>query len=128
MENFEKAIEDTIIAFNTGVLRVRDGNILKKSEGKSNIKNEEWRRKLYMITDILLLIKMRLEIAKKERAYYINDDATIDATYYFYDKQLAQWFDSSRQEILNIFSSICKEANLPIHMFPRKRYRWQIGG
>jgi len=66
---------------------------------------------------------MRLKIAKKEREYYINDDATIDATYCFYDEQLAQWFDSSRQEILNIFSSIRKEANLPIHAFPRKRYR-----
>lgn len=117
MENFEKAI---IIALNTGVLRTRDGGILKQSEGKSNIKNEEWREKLYMITDILVLIRIKLKIAKKERAYYINDDAT----YCFYDEQLAQWFDSSRQEILNIFSSICKEANLPIHMFPRKRYRW----
>jgi len=29
----------------------------------------------------------------KEQAYYINDDATIDATYCFYDEQLAQWFD-----------------------------------
>lgn len=124
MENFEKAIEDTIIALNTGVSRARDGSILKQSEGKSNIKNQEWREKLYMITDILVLIRMRLIIAKKERAYYINDDATIDATYCFYDEQLVQWFDSSRQEILNIFSSICKEANLPIHVFPRKRYRW----
>ena len=30
MEDFDKAIEDTIIALNTGVLRTRDGSILKK--------------------------------------------------------------------------------------------------
>ena len=29
MEDFDKAIEDTIIALNTGVLRTRDGSILK---------------------------------------------------------------------------------------------------
>lgn len=124
MENFEKAIEDTIISLNTGVLRTRDGNILKQSQGKSNIRNEAWREKLYMIVDILASIRMRLKIAKKEQAYYINNDAAVDVTYCFYDRQLAHWFDSSRQEILNIFSSICKEANLPIHRFPRKRYRW----
>ena len=36
MEDFDKAIEDTIIALNTGVLRTRDGSILKKADGKSN--------------------------------------------------------------------------------------------
>lgn len=30
MEDFDKAIEDTIIALNTGALRTRDGSILKK--------------------------------------------------------------------------------------------------
>lgn len=33
MEDFDKAIEDTIIALNTGILRARDGSILKQSEG-----------------------------------------------------------------------------------------------
>ena len=36
MEDFDKAIEDTIIALNTGVLRTRDGSILKKADGKSS--------------------------------------------------------------------------------------------
>ena len=39
MEDFDKAIENTIIALNTGVLRTRDGEILKKSEGKSSVQN-----------------------------------------------------------------------------------------
>lgn len=41
MEDFDKAIEDTIIALNTGVLRARDGSILKQSEGKSTVVNVE---------------------------------------------------------------------------------------
>src|SRR5699024_11867231 len=32
MEDFDKAIEDTLIALNTGVLRTRNGAILKRSE------------------------------------------------------------------------------------------------
>lgn len=47
MEDLDKAIEDMIIALNTGVLRTRDGSILKKSEGKSAIENVKWREKLY---------------------------------------------------------------------------------
>lgn len=44
MEDFEKAIEDTIIALNTGVLRTGTGEILKSQEGKSSIENDSWRK------------------------------------------------------------------------------------
>lgn len=37
MEDFDKAIEDTLIALNTGVMRTRDGEKLKQAEGKSAI-------------------------------------------------------------------------------------------
>ena len=39
MEDFDKAIEDTLIALNTGVMRTRDGEKLKQAEGKSAIQN-----------------------------------------------------------------------------------------
>lgn len=47
MEDFDKAIEDTLIALNTGVLRTRDGSILKQADGKSSVQNSLWREKLY---------------------------------------------------------------------------------
>ena len=53
MEDFDKAIEDTLIALNTGVLRTRDGSILKQADGKSSVQNSLWREKLYTITDML---------------------------------------------------------------------------
>ncbi len=37
MEDFDKAIEDTIIALNTGVLRTRDGSILKKKQTENRL-------------------------------------------------------------------------------------------
>ena len=69
MEDFDKAIEDTLIALNTGVLRTRDGSILKQADGKSSVQNSLWREKLYTITDMLTAIRRRLKIAKKEKAY-----------------------------------------------------------
>lgn len=42
IEDFDKAIEDTIIALNTGVLRTRDGSILKQAKGKFAVQNPLW--------------------------------------------------------------------------------------
>lgn len=46
MEAFDKAIEDTITAINTGALRSRDGVVLAQAKGKSYISNHEWRNRM----------------------------------------------------------------------------------
>jgi len=125
MENFERAIEDTIIALNTGILRDQHGDLIDKSAGINEIKNNLWREKLYVIVDILLAIKDRLRIAHKDNLYRVCDNGSMYGTYIFYDNDLADWFDSSRNEIINILSSICIEAGLPeYNIFPRKRHRF----
>ena len=98
MEDFDRAIEDTIIALNTGVLRTRDGSILKKADGKSSVVN----------------------IDTGAYSLYGEDDVM----YCFYDRDLAIWFDSTREEILKILSSICEEIGIHGLGFPRKRYEW----
>ena len=123
MEDFDKAIEDTLIALNTGVLRTRDGSILKQADGKSSVQNSLWREKLYTITDMLTAIRRRLKIAKKEKAYSTYGTGE-DVAYCFYDRELAEWLNSTREEILKILSSICKEAGLRELHFRKHRYRW----
>ena len=103
MEDFDKAIEDTLIALNTGVLRTRDGSILKQADGKSSVQNSLWREKLYTITDMLTAIRRRLKIAKKEKAYSTYGTGE-DVAYCFYDRELAEWLNSTREEILKIHS------------------------
>ena len=123
MEDFDKAIEDTLIALNTGVLRIRDGSILKQADGKSSVQNSLWREKLYTITDMLTAIRRRLRIAKKENAYSTYGTGE-DVAYYFCDRELAEWLNSTREEILKILSSICKEAGLLEVHFRKHRYGW----
>ena len=122
MEDFDKAIEDTIIALNTGVLRTRDGSILKKSEGKSAIVNPEWRKKLDTICDMLVALRKRLRIAKEAGAYSTYGEGEV--MYCFYDRDLEMWFDSTREEILKILSSICEEIGMHGLHFHRKHYKW----
>lgn len=123
MEDFDKAIEDTLVALNTGVLRTRDGTILKQAEGKSAVQNPSWREKLDTIADMLNSIRRRLKIAKAEKVYTKYGSGQ-DVFYCFLDGELGEWFNLTREEILKILSSICREAGLRELHFPRRRYRW----
>lgn len=122
MEDFDKAVEDTIIALNTGVLRTRDGSILKKSEGKSSVVNPEWREKLDTIYDMLVALRKRLRIAKEAGAYSTYGKGEV--MYCFYDRNLERWFNSTREEILKILSVICEDIGVHGLYFNRKQYRW----
>ena len=124
MEDFDRAIEDTIIALNTGVLRTRDGDIIKQAEGKAFVQNPEWREKLYNVVDILTAIRRRLKVAERDNAYSFYSDNGKDGMYCFNDRELEGWFNSSREEILKIMSSICSEIGIPELCFPRRRYYW----
>ncbi|EGO8087649.1 HNH endonuclease [Enterococcus faecalis] len=121
MEDFQQAIEDTIIALNTGVQTTRDGKILKSFDGISMIHNNLWREKLITIVDMLVSINHRLAIAKADDVFYSNEYGM----YCFNDRQIAEWFDKTRGEILKILFSICEEVGIKntLH-FPRERYKW----
>ncbi len=123
MEDFDKAIEDTIIALNTGILRTRDGAIIKQAEGKSTIQNPDWREKLDNISEMLVSIRRRLKIAKAERAYTVYGTGN-DVFYCFCDREIEEWFNLTRREILKILSSICREVGIRELRFPSRRYRW----
>ena len=122
MEDFDQALEDTIIALNTGVLRTRDGMIIKQVEGKSAIVNTAWREKLNTIADMLVALRKRLKIAKDENLFSTHGKG--DIMYCFHDWELEEWFDATRGEIIKILSSICQEAGLAGLHFPRRQYRW----
>lgn len=44
--DFDRALEDTTLALNTGYWRTRDGAVIQRAAGKSQILNPEWRCKL----------------------------------------------------------------------------------
>ena len=124
MEDFDKAIEDTIIALNTGILRTRDGVIIKQSEGKSTINNPMWRQKLDNIGDMLASIRRRLKIAEEESAFTKTNSSDNEVFYCFRDRELEEWFNITREEILKVLSSVCREAGIrELHFMRRKYYR-----
>lgn len=123
MEDFDQAIENTIIALNTGILRTRDGAIIKQAEGKSAVQNPDWRDKLDNISEMLVSIRRRLKIAKAEHAYTVYGTGG-DVFYCFHDREIEEWFNLTRREILKILSSMCREIGLRELHFHGRRYKW----
>ena len=92
------------------------------AEGKSAISNDEWREKLNVIGDMLSALRRRLKIAKAAGAYSTYGEEEV--MYCFSDRQLGEWFDSTREEIVKILSSICEDMGISGLRFPQNKYRW----
>lgn len=122
MEAFDRAIEDTITAINTGTLRSRDGTILVQSKGKSYLSSYEWRKKMDTIVDLLRAIRSRYALAIQNGQINIGSEHQGRQFYYIRDKQVAEWMDRTRAEIIQVFSELCSEANIPPLHFPRGRF------
>ncbi|WP_371371005.1 hypothetical protein [Sporomusa aerivorans] len=126
MESFDKAIEDTITAINTGALRARDGTILQTSRGKAFLSNISWRRKMNAIVDLLRALRERYELAVRSDDIHLGSVNGGKQFYCINDCQLGAWFDLTRVEILKIFSEICDEAGISNELhFPRHRRSWR---
>lgn len=96
---FDQALEDTITALNTGCLFSRNSRILKKNRSKSYLKNNSWRRRIELIT--AMIINIRFVINKNRN----SSSQTL--------RELACWIADEMNEIKSIFNSICEEALIP---------------
>lgn len=118
--DFDQAINDIILALNTGVLKDRKGVVLKRSKGKSYISNNGWRKQLHVIVDLLRAIRERYAFAKQKKEIHISGNM-----YCINNHELSEWFDRTRIEVLKLFESLCTEAGINLKFnFPRKRRYW----
>jgi hypothetical protein len=120
MEAFDKAVEDTITAINTGSLRARDGTVLTQSKGKSYISNQEWREKMDVIVDLLRAIRSRYSLAISLGEIHVGPEHEGRRFYHIRNRQIGEWMDSTRSEIIQLFSELCQEAGVPPLKFPRE--------
>jgi hypothetical protein len=119
MEAFDKAIEDTITALNTGCLRSRDGGVLAQARGKAYLRNSDWRSQMDVVGDLLRAVRSRYDDARRRGSIHANGDF-----YCIHDCQIAQWMDETRAQILLIFGDVCKQAGVVAPFFPRPVRRW----
>lgn len=95
--DFERAIRDTVIALNTGVLKTRDGDIIKVAEGKSQLRNRAWYEKLCDVQMLLTEIARELQMCRRDgRDIYC----------------LERMIEENRRKAIAIVNAICDEIGI----------------
>jgi hypothetical protein len=107
MDDFDRAIEDTIIAFNTGCQRDRNGLLVPRANGKAYITNPQWRAELDTIVDMLRAIRSRYALGRKMGLIHVWDHF-----HCINDAHTAYWMDQTRNEILELFGQVASHAGI----------------
>lgn len=123
MEDFDKAMEDTVTAINTGCLRSRDGQVLAVSKGKSHLENKDWRKMMDAVVDLLRAIRSRYKIGIRLGQIHLGQEHDGVRFYDFRDHELANWFDNTRSEVIRLFNLVAEEGGIPLLTFPRNEFR-----
>jgi hypothetical protein len=118
--DFDQAMEDTLVAFNTGYWRMRDGTLVERAKGKACIVNANWREKIEKITVIIEDIRRRFHQAfgLNEMLFHIrghrfsNRDLDEFMDGFRHDRGLGNWMDMKRQEAINLMNSLLAELGL----------------
>jgi hypothetical protein len=126
MEDFDHAIADTITAINTGCQRSRDGHELATAKGKSSLANPAWRDTMDTIADVLGALRSRYAAALNAGEIHLGPQQPNGSRFYSLpDGELAEWFDSTRHEIVTLFNQVCRQSGIPELRFPRRgRHRF----
>ncbi len=106
-EAFDKAMEDTVTAINTGCSRLRDGTLVMQAQGIMFLENIAWRQRMEAIVGLIRLIRARFAQAVQNKTISISNNF-----YCVYDQSLQHWMDDTRVQVLQLFAEICREANI----------------
>lgn len=112
IEAFDRAIEDTITALNTGCLRSRDGAVLQTAKGKACVTDPALRKKLDTIVDLLRAIRSRYDLAIRRGQLRVGHDDGQQQWYCINDHNLAGWMDETRAQVIEILAALCNDAGV----------------
>jgi hypothetical protein len=120
--DFDKALEDTLLAINTGFWKTRSGELIEKNKGKAYVANPAWKAKLDEIT--ALIVDMRDEFRKAaglETMFFHRFGMMSEAEVHEYidntfreNQVLAQIMDTKRRKAVEIINSILEEIKHPL--------------
>jgi len=118
---FDQAMEDTLIALNTGYWRTRDGTLIERSRGKACLVHPDWRKKVERIAEIIEEIRRRFQglFGLNEMLFHLRGprgmyrEGLEDFMEGFrHDADLGKWMDNKRQEAIEIINSLLEEIDL----------------
>ena len=120
--DFDRAMEDTLIALNTGYARLQDGTAIERAKGKVHLIRPEWRGKVDQITfhiesirkrfqQILGLDKdIRLRFSQRSLTSLDWDMEALDQRFRN-DQELSEFMDKERQAAISLLNAILVDMN-----------------
>ena len=116
--DFDQAMEDTLLAINTGYWRTRDGEVIERAEGKAHLVNPEWRTLLDRVAQLVGTVRIELRQALSlDRMLFEHGRGSgsrvDDSDYVFsWDSPLTIRIDDLRNEALEALNVALGEAGL----------------
>jgi hypothetical protein len=118
--SFDRAMEDTLLALNTGYWRTRDGTLIDRARGKSYLVHSEWREKLDQIAKLIEEVREKFHhaVGFNEMVYslryrdphrVIHEMEMLMEKRFRHDLSVSSWMDQKRNEAIEILNSILGE-------------------
>jgi hypothetical protein len=119
--DFDQAMEDTLLALNTGYWRTREGTLIERAKGKACVVNPQWREKLEKITNLIEDVRRRFhqllglnDMLSHRRGlgpfhHHMFDDFMEG---FRHDRDLGNSMDQQRQEAIDIMNSLLQEVGM----------------
>jgi hypothetical protein len=115
--DFDQALEDVILAIDTGLWRTRDGTLIERSAGKRRLTSPSWRAKMDSVVSVIVEARHKLRHSLNlDRDFIIMGRASrwLDdyGTHFRSDAALGQTMDELRQQALDVMNEVLAEAGL----------------
>jgi hypothetical protein len=108
MEDFDKAIDDTVLALNTGLLRTRDNHVVADlGFGKSSLANADWCAELGKVEGQLL--QLRSQVAE---ALATDKLKCCHAHCYCGDDECIRQLDQIRADIIDLVNGVLNDSGV----------------
>jgi hypothetical protein len=118
---FDQAMEDTLIALNTGYWRTRDSALIERAKGKACIINPLWRDRVEKIASIIEDIRRRFHqlFGLGEMLFHLHGPRSLDhgdidvfTEGLRNDRDLGNWMNKQRQEAIALMNSLLQELGM----------------
>ena len=117
---FDRAMEDTLTALNTGYWRLRDGTPVARAKGKASVVSRAWRDKLVQITSIVEEVRTRFHefVGFNRMLYEMHGRGRGDLEMEFGPRfrgspDLGGWMDERRNSAIDLMNSMLSEIGHP---------------
>lgn len=116
--DFDQALEDTVLALNTGYLRTRDGTVIKMAEGKRDLVNRGWAEAIDTVVRHIMeartelrrglgLDQMLVRLEHHPGRWLDRYDVDLRS-----NRALGMLIDQHRQDAIDVLNGVLDEARL----------------